>query len=100
MGQRRDRCVRVLQTRRRRQGSGLRSSPAGQRRRENLVTARTQVGIVGAGPAGLVLAHLLHLAGIDSVVLENRTREYCEDRVRAGVLEQGTVDMLLEMGVG
>jgi p-hydroxybenzoate 3-monooxygenase len=64
------------------------------------VKARTQVGIVGAGPAGLVLAHLLHLAGIDSVLLENRTREYCEDRVRAGVLEQGTVDMLIEMGVG
>ncbi len=62
--------------------------------------ARTQVGIVGAGPAGLVLAHLLHLAGIDSVVLENRTREYCEDRVRAGVLEQGTVDIVVEMGVG
>ena len=61
---------------------------------------RTQVGIVGAGPAGLVLAHLLHLQGISSVVLEARSREYVESRVRAGVLEQGTVDLLLEMGVG
>ena len=61
---------------------------------------RTQVGIVGAGPAGLVLAHLLHLRGIDSVVLESRSREYAEGRIRAGVLEQGTVDLLVEMGVG
>ena len=61
---------------------------------------RTQVGIVGAGPAGLVLAHLLHLRGIDSVVLEARSREYVERRIRAGVLEQGTVDLLEEMGVG
>jgi p-hydroxybenzoate 3-monooxygenase len=61
---------------------------------------RTQVGIVGAGPAGLVLAHLLHLRGIDSVVLESRSREYVESRIRAGVLEQGTVDLLIEMGVG
>jgi p-hydroxybenzoate 3-monooxygenase len=61
---------------------------------------RTQVGIVGAGPAGLVLAHLLHLRGIDSVVLESRSREYVEGRIRAGVLEQGTVDLLVEMGVG
>ncbi len=61
---------------------------------------RTQVGIVGAGPAGLVLAHLLHLEGIDSVMLEARSREYVEHRVRAGVLEQGTVDLLVEMGVG
>ena len=49
---------------------------------------RTQVGIVGAGPAGLMLSHLLHLHGIDSVVLESRSREYVEQRVRAGVLEQ------------
>jgi p-hydroxybenzoate 3-monooxygenase len=55
---------------------------------------------VGAGPAGLVLAHLLHLRGIDSVVLEDRSREYVEQRVRAGVLEQGTVDLLTEIGVG
>jgi p-hydroxybenzoate 3-monooxygenase len=63
------------------------------------MNSRTQVGIVGAGPAGLLLAHLLHLAGIDSVVVENRSREYVIDRVRAGVLEQGTVDLLCAMGV-
>ncbi|WP_084955576.1 4-hydroxybenzoate 3-monooxygenase [Thermoactinospora rubra] len=61
---------------------------------------RTQVGIVGAGPAGLLLSHLLHLRGISSVVLEARSREYVERRVRAGVLEQGTVDTLVEAGVG
>jgi len=61
---------------------------------------RTQVAIVGAGPAGLTLAHLLHLEGIDSVVLEARSREYVEQRIRAGVLEQGTVDLLVEAGVG
>ena len=61
---------------------------------------RTQVGIVGAGPAGLVLSQLLHLQGIDSIVIEARSREYCEQRVRAGVLEQGTADLLREMGVG
>jgi p-hydroxybenzoate 3-monooxygenase len=60
----------------------------------------TQVGIIGAGPAGLVLAHLLHLAGIEAVVLEDRSRAYVEQRVRAGVLEQGTVDLLDQMGVG
>ena len=60
----------------------------------------TQVGIVGAGPAGLLLGHLLHLNGIDSVILENRARDYVIDRVRAGVLEQGTVDLLRAMGVG
>jgi p-hydroxybenzoate 3-monooxygenase len=61
---------------------------------------RTQVGIVGAGPAGLTLAHLLHLEGIDSVVLEDRSREYVEARIRAGVLEQGVADLLAEAGVG
>jgi p-hydroxybenzoate 3-monooxygenase len=61
---------------------------------------RTQVGIVGAGPAGLLLSHLLHLEGIDSVVLEDRSRSYVEERVRAGVLEQGTADLLVETGVG
>jgi p-hydroxybenzoate 3-monooxygenase len=61
---------------------------------------RTQVGIIGAGPAGLVLSHLLHLQGIESVILEARERKYVEERVRAGVLEQGTVDLLTEMGVG
>jgi p-hydroxybenzoate 3-monooxygenase len=60
---------------------------------------RTQVGIVGAGPAGLLLSHLLHLNGIESVVLELRDREYIEKRVRAGVLEQSTVDTLREAGV-
>ena len=60
---------------------------------------RTQVGIVGAGPAGLVLGQLLHARGIEAVVLEDRSREYVEQRVRAGVLEQGTVDLLTEMGV-
>ncbi len=65
-----------------------------------MATIRTQVGIVGAGPAGLMLAHLLHLQGIESVVLESHTRDYVESRVRAGVLEQGTVDMLCEAGVG
>jgi p-hydroxybenzoate 3-monooxygenase len=61
---------------------------------------RTQVGIVGAGPAGLMLSHLLHLEGIESVVLETHTRQYVEERVRAGVLEQGTVNLLVETGVG
>lgn len=61
---------------------------------------RTQVGIIGAGPAGLILSHLLHLAGIESVVLEARSRKYIEERVRAGVLEQGTVELLVESGVG
>jgi p-hydroxybenzoate 3-monooxygenase len=60
----------------------------------------TQVGIVGAGPAGLLLAQLLGLQGIESVVLEARDREYVEARVRAGVLEQGTVDLLSAAGVG
>ena len=61
---------------------------------------RTQVGIIGAGPAGLALSHLLHLHGIESVVIESRSRQYVEERVRAGVLEQGTVDLLTDMGVG
>src|ERR1700736_2259851 len=61
---------------------------------------RTQVGIVGAGPAGLMLSHLLHLRGIESVVLEARSRQYVEERVRAGLLEQGTVNLLKETGVG
>jgi p-hydroxybenzoate 3-monooxygenase len=65
-----------------------------------MASIRTQVGIVGAGPAGLMLAHLLHLQGIESIVLEHHSRDYVESRIRAGVLEQGTVDMLRESGVG
>ncbi|HEV2038696.1 MAG TPA: 4-hydroxybenzoate 3-monooxygenase [Casimicrobiaceae bacterium] len=61
---------------------------------------RTQVAIVGAGPAGLLLAHLLQRQGIESVVIENRARDYVEHRVRAGVLEQGSVDLLNDSGVG
>jgi len=61
---------------------------------------QTQLGIVGAGPAGLTLALLLHQAGIDCVVLESRSREYVEQRVRAGLLEQNTVDLLHAVGVG
>ncbi|HUC57560.1 MAG TPA: 4-hydroxybenzoate 3-monooxygenase [Streptosporangiaceae bacterium] len=60
---------------------------------------RTQVGIVGAGPAGLLLSHLLALRGIDSVVIEIRSREYCEARQRAGVLEDGSVRLLRETGL-
>jgi len=59
----------------------------------------TPVGIVGAGPAGLVLSHLLGARGIDCIVLENRTRDYVEQRVRAGVLEHPTVELLRELGV-
>jgi p-hydroxybenzoate 3-monooxygenase len=61
---------------------------------------RTQVGIVGGGPAGLLLSHLLHLQGIESVVLERRSREDLEKTVRAGVLEHGTAGLLNEVGVG
>ena len=63
-------------------------------------TIRTQVGIVGAGPAGLLLAHLLHQQGIESVVIETQSRKHVEERIRAGVLEQGTVDLLNASGVG
>ncbi len=61
---------------------------------------RTQVGIVGAGPAGLLLSHLLALHSIDSVVVENRSRAYCEARQRAGLLEAGTVELLRAVGLG
>jgi len=61
---------------------------------------RTQIGIIGAGPAGLLLARLLHLQGIESVILETRSRESIEATIRAGILEQGTVDLLNEIGVG
>ncbi len=61
---------------------------------------RTQVGIVGAGPAGLLLSHLLAAHGIESIVIEDRSRGYVENRIRAGVLEQGAADMLDEAGLG
>jgi p-hydroxybenzoate 3-monooxygenase len=61
---------------------------------------RTQVAIIGAGPAGLTLAHLLHRSGIESVIVENRSREYVIERVRAGVLEQATVDLMVAAGIG
>lgn len=61
---------------------------------------RTQVAIVGAGPAGLLLSHLLHLAGIRSVIVESRSRETIEATIRAGVLEQNTVDLMVETGIG
>jgi len=61
---------------------------------------RTQVGIVGAGPAGLLLSHLLALRGIDSIVVENRSRAYCEARQRAGLLEAGTTELLRAVGLG
>ncbi len=65
-----------------------------------MATIRTQVGIVGAGPAGLLLAHLLRLEGVDCEIVESQSRAHIEERVRAGVLEQGTVDLLIETGVG
>ena len=61
---------------------------------------RTQVGIIGAGPAGLMLARLLHLQGIDSIVIENRSRDYIENRIRAGLIEHWAADLLGEVGVG
>src|SRR5258708_4586768 len=61
---------------------------------------RTQVGIIGAGPAGLMLARLLHLQGISSIVIENRSRDYIENRIRAGLIEHWAADLLVEIGVG
>jgi p-hydroxybenzoate 3-monooxygenase len=61
---------------------------------------RTQVGIIGAGPAGLMLSHLLHLAGIENVVVESQSRQHVEERVRAGLLEHASVSLLIETGVG
>jgi p-hydroxybenzoate 3-monooxygenase len=61
---------------------------------------RTQVGIIGAGPAGLMLARLLHLQGIKSIIIENRSREYIENRIRAGLIEHWAADLLTEVGVG
>jgi len=60
----------------------------------------TRIAIIGAGPAGLILSHMLHLHGIDSIVLEARSRDYVLGRIRAGVLEQGTVDLLIQSGAG
>jgi p-hydroxybenzoate 3-monooxygenase len=65
-----------------------------------MIRKRTQVGIVGAGPAGLLLGHLLHRLGVGSVILESKSRAYVEHRVRAGVLEQGSVDLLVAAGAG
>jgi p-hydroxybenzoate 3-monooxygenase len=62
--------------------------------------ARTQVAIIGAGPAGLLLGHLLDRHGVETVVIEARSREYCEARIRAGVLEHGTRELLCETGLG
>jgi p-hydroxybenzoate 3-monooxygenase len=61
---------------------------------------RTQVGIIGAGPAGLMLARLLHLAGIESIIVENRSRNYIENRIRAGLIEHWAADLLVDVGVG
>ena len=61
---------------------------------------RTQVAIVGGGPAGLLLSHILHRNGIDSIVLERQSRSYVLERIRAGVLEAGTVELLREVGLG
>jgi p-hydroxybenzoate 3-monooxygenase len=61
---------------------------------------KTQVGIIGAGPSGLLLSQLLHRSGIDSIILERRSRDYVLSRIRAGVLEQGLTDLLRQAGVG
>jgi len=64
------------------------------------IQTRTQVAIIGAGPSGLLLGQLLHKHGIDNVILERQTGEYVLGRVRAGVIEQVTIDLLDEAGVG
>jgi p-hydroxybenzoate 3-monooxygenase len=61
---------------------------------------RTQVGIIGAGPAGLMLARLLHMQGIESIVIENRSRDYIENRIRAGLIEHWAADLLVDVGAG
>jgi len=80
--------------------SGFSDKVPGETERTFSTNHRTQVGIIGAGPAGLFLSHLLHLQGIESIVVEARSRQYVEDRVRAGVLEQNTADLMIETGVG
>ena len=61
---------------------------------------RTKVAIVGGGPAGMLLSHLLWRSGIDNIVVEQRSRDYVEARIRAGVIEQGTSDLLRSLGLG
>src|SRR5580693_10606061 len=65
-----------------------------------VATQRTQVAIIGGGPAGLLLSHILHKNGIDSIDLERQTRQYVLKRIRAGVLEAGSVALLREVGLG
>src|SRR5579872_2982652 len=65
-----------------------------------MANLKTQVAIIGGGPAGLLLSQLLHLGGVDSIVLERRTRAYVEGRIRAGVLESGTAELLARAGLG
>jgi p-hydroxybenzoate 3-monooxygenase len=64
------------------------------------MATRTQVAIIGGGPAGLFLSHMLHRSGIDSIVLERQSRTHVLERIRAGVLEAGTVELLREVGLG
>ena len=64
------------------------------------MAARTQVAIIGGGPAGLLLSHMLHRNGIDSILLERQSRTHVLERIRAGVLEAGTVELLREVGLG
>src|SRR5262249_38285630 len=68
--------------------------------RDPSMDLKTQVAIIGAGPAGLMLGQLLTLAGIDNIIVEDRSRTYVEGRIRAGLLEQGSVDMLIATGLG
>jgi len=65
-----------------------------------VATQRTQVAIIGGGPAGLLLSHILHRNGIDSIVLERQSRRHVLERIRAGVLEAGTIALLREVGLG
>jgi p-hydroxybenzoate 3-monooxygenase len=65
-----------------------------------MTTSRTQVAIIGAGPSGLLLGQLLSRAGIDTVILERQTGEYVLGRIRAGILEQVSIDLMDEAGVG